>query len=166
MKTLYKFANATLMFALVMDIALKTYVLFTGDSIADVQLLSGISIFTKIAYYAALLCYVWIGGSMVRDYVYPPLHKTDICQAEVGFTRIVRDDEGEEITRTRHLFIFYHTIGQSKHLDEIVNRYHNYIAGSSDAEVTVENFCDYVNMRTPYLASVSKEELIDRLKNK
>jgi hypothetical protein len=163
-KKLLNFATATVSFGLVMYLSIEAYLYVTGQKVEDVPGLSVIVVIKDIAYFVAISCYIWILGCMMKDYANPPLPLNEVCETEMGFTVIDRDQEGEEIRRTRHTVKVYHTIPENM-IHETMERWRRF-SENSTTEKTAEALCDYINMRTPYYAAVTKEELINRLKNK
>lgn len=166
MRKLINFVSATVLFGLVLYISLQVYMYVTGQKIEDNAVLSVIDTVQKIACYVAVSCYVWIFGCMVRDYAKPPLPLNEICETEMGYTVIERNQEGKEINRTNHTVKIYHTIPEHM-IDEIMERWRSLnVSDNSEVKDNSQALCDYINIRTPYYATVTKNELLDRLRNK
>jgi hypothetical protein len=163
-RKLFNFATATALFALFMTFSIEIYLAYTGQELYDAHYVSKIAIIKDFAYLIAVGCYLWVLAAMMKDYVNPPLPKNEICETEMGFTVIQRDQEGDEIKRERHTVNICHTIPENM-IQETMERWHRY-RDQSKGNNTSQSLCDYINMRTPYYAATTKEELIERLKNK
>ena len=164
MRKLINFASATALFGLVMYLSIEAYLYVTGQKVEDVPGLYVIDTIQDIAYVIAFSCYAWIFGCMMRDYAKPPLPLNEICETEMGFTVTKRDQEGKEISRTKHTVKIYHTIPEHM-IDETMERWRR-LTDNIEIEDNSQSLCDYINIRTPYYATVTKNELLDRLRNK
>lgn len=164
MKTVFKFSKATMLFAIVMFWSIELYLYVTGQKLYDTVWPARIAIIKDIALFVAFCGFFLIIWRMMSDYVNNSFKDTILAEAEISFVQVKRNIESGDETETRYDMRFAHTIPDDQ-IENVIKDWHRF-RDKTNGDITVEKLCEYVNIRTPYLACTSKQELVDRLKNK
>lgn len=166
-KTIYHFTIATLGFCVFMQIVFAIYTGVTGVEIAEHGWLNIIDSIINILYIISALTFGVFLSMAVHRYVNMPEPRITIphAKAEVSWTDVERDPEGEEISRSSHSIQFCHTMNDEQ-LNDVIEMWHRYRRNYEINARSSQDCVDFINMFTPHYAALTEEELLTRLKNK
>jgi hypothetical protein len=166
-KNLYHATMATLLFCVVMNIVISVYANTTGIDIEQHGWLHLLETVINFLYIVSALCFGIFVSMAVFRYINMPEERMTIphCKAEVEWTEIERDEEGEEISRKHYKVELCHTMLDHQ-LDRVVHLWHRYRNKYEQNARTSQDFIDFVNGFTTFWAANTEEELVNRLKNK
>jgi hypothetical protein len=176
MKKAYSFITATLLFSVLMQFAISGYTAYYGieQPYDDMPFLFWLNLFVNIAFVSSLCGFFVYVGIIISDYVNnyeSPKDRVKMyhSEAEISWTEIERDDEGEEISRERFGLRFVHNMSRydnDQALSNVVQVWHNWRSANDCREKrSVQDFCEFVNVHTMYKAAPTKEEFINLLKH-
>jgi len=164
-QNIFQFTSATLAFCVTMSIVLAFFVpidadhehgtIYIVDTMIKFLLIPSVIGFGVFAYMA------------IDRYLDMPAHRITLphCKAEIDWTEVERDEEGEEISRKRYEVRVFHTM-TSEQLETVVHFWHQHRKYNEDAPRTSEGFVDFINVHTPHWGALTQEDLLNRLKNK
>jgi len=166
-KHIYNFSLSTLIFCVVMHIALAIYTGVTGVVIEEhgwLLILDNIVNFLYLLSGAIYLVFLFKAVDRYMDMPEPRITLPH-CKAEVNWTEIERDEEGEEISRGRHSIQFSHTMNDQQ-LEGVIEMWHMYRKKYEQDARSSQDCVDFINCFTPHWAALTEEELVTRLKHK
>lgn len=166
-KNLYHATMATMLFCVVMDIVISIYVNTTGIDIEQHGWLHLLETVINFLYIVSALCFVGFVSIAVHRYVNMPEPRITLshAKAEVSWSEIERDDDGEEIRRGRHSIEFCHTMND-KQLEDVIEVWHMYRRKYEVNARSAQDCVDFINCFTPHWAALTEEDLLNRLKHK
>jgi hypothetical protein len=102
---------------------------------------------------------------MLNDFV--EKQETDSGQkyseSEIGFTRIQRDEEGEEIKRDHYKITVHHNLPR-RSLEKALKIWQTFESEKDDnADFSAGSFCRYVNQYTNYIAAETEDEFLKQI---
>jgi hypothetical protein len=162
---IFQLTTATLAFCVVMSIVLAFFVPIDADYghgplyIIDVMI--------KFLLIPSLISFGVFTYMAIDRYLDMPAQRVTLphCKAEIEWTEIERDEEGEEISRQKYEVTVYHTM-TTEQLGSVVEFWHEQRRRSEGMSRTSEGFVDFINAHTPHWGALTQEDLLNRLKNK
>lgn len=115
----------------------------------------------------AMLIILFFVLDTTHDHISPKRKRLSFshCTAEIEWTEVERDEEGEEIRRQTYTVKVYHTMNDAQ-LEQIVREWHRFRRNHEIDNRSSQDFVDYINLFTTFYADITEEGLIERLKNK
>lgn len=166
-KHIYNFSLATLIFCAVMHIALAIYTGVTGVVIEEHGWLLTLDNTVNFMYLLSGAIYLVFLLKAVDRYMDTPTPRITLlhAKAEVNWSEIERDDDGEEIRRSRHSIQFCHTMNDQQ-LEDVIEVWHMYRKKYEKDARSSQDCVDFINCFTPHWAALTEEDLLNRLKQK
>jgi hypothetical protein len=163
-KTIYNFANASLFFWLFM-IATTAVISFITVIDTTTPVWQWIEFITHTAGLLGLCSLILCVSVMLNDFV--EKQETDSGQkyseSEIGFTRIQRDEEGEEIKRDHYKITVHHNLPR-RSLEKALKIWQTFESEKDDnADFSAGSFCRYVNQYTNYIAAETEDEFLKQI---
>lgn len=176
MKKLYKFTHATIVFCVVMSVSLSLYKENVYEpSYVSRTLVTVLDLVVKALYMGCGLAYLFFVACIIDNYVKNYESSVDKVkmyhgEAEISWTEVERDDEGDEIARKRYGISFIHNICRDDNdpaLAHVIEVWHTWRRNNDCIDKrSTQDFCDFVNVHTMYNAAPTKEEFHQLLKGK
>jgi hypothetical protein len=102
---------------------------------------------------------------MLNDFVekQESVSRDKYVESEISFTRIDRDDEGEEIKRNHYSMKIYHNMLRSS-LETALKIWQAFESEKdNNADFSAESFCRYINKHTSYVAAETEDEFFKQI---
>ncbi len=162
---IFHFTAATLAFCILMNLAFVFFVPIDADY--GHGWLYKLDVIIKFFFILSLISFGVFTYMAISRYLDMPAHRVTLphCRAEIEWTEIERDEEGEEISRKKYEVTVFHTM-TSEQLGTVVHFWHEHRRYTQDAPRTSQGFVDFINAHTPHWGALTKEDLLNRLKNK
>lgn len=176
MKKFFKFLNATMLFVLVMNLAILIYTKVCGiEEPYEDNFLFWLDKFVNLV---GSLCIIGIAFLVVKatqHYVNTYESPQDAVKmfhssADISWVQVEYDDEGEEIKRDKYAIEIFHNMARTDDdttLDTVVSMWHKHKRNNNIKDSnTAQDLCDFVNVHTNYIAAPTREEFIAMLKGR
>ena len=163
-KTIHNFANASLFFWLLM-IAITA--LISSITVIDTTSLvwQWVEFVTHTAGLLGLCSLILCLSVMLNDFVekQESNYGQKYSESEIGFTRVERDDEGEEVKRDHYKITIHHNMPRNS-LEKALKIW-QVLESEKDnnADFTAESFCRYINRHTNYVAAETEDEFFKQI---
>lgn len=166
-KTIYHFSLATLIFCAVMQIILSIYTAITGINIQEHGWLLLVDTVVNFLYLVSGGLYMFFVLKTVEHYMDLPESRITIphAKAEVSWTEVERDPEGEEVSRSHYSVEFCHTMNDEQ-LNGVIEMWHRYRRKYEINARSSQDCVDFINMYTSHWGALTEEDLLNRLKHK
>ena len=163
-KTIHNFANASLFFWLLM-IAVTAVISFITVIDTTSLVWQWVEFITHTAGLLGVCSLILCFTVMLNDFV--EKQEADSGQkyseSEIGFTRIERDDEGEEIKRNHYSMKIYHNMLRSS-LETALKIWQAFESEKdNNADFSAGSFCRYINQYTNYVAAETEDEFLKQI---
>ena len=161
-KTIYNFANASLVFWVIMNALTSVfYHWFNIDRTQNLWMF--VDLFLNITIWLGVASFLFIIGEIVKDYVDSKSEEdSGYKQSAIGFTHIERDSEGEEVKRETHEISLYHNM-PSDVLKKTLHAWHRSYEKVENPDLSSKAFCEFVEENTKYTAAPTEDEFVEKL---
>lgn len=176
MKKFFKFLNATILFVLVMNIAISIYTKFNGiEEPYEDQFLFWLDYIVGLVGSLCIIGMAFLVMRATQHYVHTYESPKDAIKmfhssASISWVQVQYDEEGEEIKRDKYAIEIFHNMARTDNdgtLDVVVEQWHVFKRNNDLKDNnTAQDFCDFVNVHTNYVAAPTKEEFITMLKGR
>jgi len=163
-KTIYNFANASLFFWLFM---IATTAVISFITVIDTTSLvwQWVEFVTHTAGLLGLCSLILCITVMLNDFVekQESISEDKYVESEIGFTRIERDDEGEEVKRDRYKITIHHNMPRTS-LETALKIWQAFESEKdNNADFSAGSFCRYINQYTNYVAAETEDEFFKQI---